>query len=135
VQRYGTRTGLRIIPLVSLPLAGVSLLLAVAAANPYFAVAMLAACFACIESSPYWAALMHVAGADTMSAGGVLNTGGNAGGLIAIPIIAYLSGHHAWTPAFILGALFAFAAGAAWLLIDPMRPSVSSRVNVRSEGD
>lgn len=123
VRRYGTRTGLRIIPLASLPLAGVLLLLAVGATNPYVAVVMLAGCFACIElnEGPYWAALMHVAGADTMSAGGVLNTGGNAGGLISIPIIAYLSGHHAWTPAFILGAVFAFAAAAAWLLIDPTR--------------
>ena len=123
VRRYGTRTGLRIIPLTSLPLAGVLLLLAVGATNPYVAVAMLAGCFACnqLNEGPYWAALMHVAGADTMSAGGVLNTGGNAGGLIAIPIVAYLSGHHAWTGAFIIGAVFAFAAGAAWLLIDPTR--------------
>jgi ACS family glucarate transporter-like MFS transporter len=128
VRRYGVRNGLRIIPLVTLPLAGILLMLAVEASNSYVAVVMLSACFGCIEvnEGPFWAALMHVAGADTMSAGGVLNTGGNAAGLIAIPIVAYLSGHHAWTPAFILGAVFAFAAGAAWLLIDPTRAPQSA---------
>lgn len=123
VRRYGARTGLRSIPLASLPLAGVFLLLAVYAANPYMAVLMLALCFTCIElnEGPFWAAIMHVGGADTMSAGGMLNTGGNAGGLIAIPLIAWLSGRHAWTPAFLLGAALAVAAGLIWLIVEPTR--------------
>ena len=49
---------------------------------------------------------MFVARADTMSATGVLNTGGNGGGLIGIPIVAYLSGHGDWTVAFVIGAVF-----------------------------
>jgi MFS family permease len=64
---------------------------------------------------------MHVGRADTMAASGLLNTGGNAGGLIATPIVAYLSGHHAWTPAFLIGAAFAVVSAAAWLLVDPAR--------------
>ena len=123
VQRYGARTGLRSIPLVSLPAAGLLLVFAVYAANPYIAVLMLALCFMCIElnEGPFWAAIMHVGGADTMSAGGVLNTGGNTGGLIAIPLIAWLSGHHAWTPAFLLGGALALVAGLTWLFIEPTR--------------
>jgi MFS transporter, ACS family, glucarate transporter len=122
-KRYGTRTGLRIVPLVSLPAAGLLQFVAVYAANAYLAVAALALCFAAVElnEGPYWAAIMHVGRADTMSAGGLLNTGGNAGGLVATPIVAYLSGHHAWTSAFVIGAGFALASGAAWLLIDPTR--------------
>jgi ACS family glucarate transporter-like MFS transporter len=121
--RYGIRRGLRILPLISLPAAGVLLFLAVDAANAYFAVAALALCFACVElnEGPYWAAIMHVGRADTMAAAGLLNTGGNAGGLVATPIVAYLSGHHAWTPAFVIGAGFAVASAAGWLLVDPTR--------------
>ena len=121
--RYGIRRGLRILPLISLPAAGVLLFLAVDAANPYFAVAALALCFACVElnEGPYWAAIMHVGRADTMAAAGLLNTGGNAGGLVATPVVAYLSGHHAWTPAFLIGAGFAVASAAGWLLVDPTR--------------
>ncbi|MBV9345339.1 MAG: MFS transporter [Gammaproteobacteria bacterium] len=123
VKHCGVRTGLRAIPLVSLPAAGVLLLLAVSAANPYLAAAFLALCFFAIElnEGPYWTAIMHVGGSDTMSAGGVLNTGGNGGGLVAIPIIAYLSGHQHWTAAFLIGAAFAFAAGLTWLITEPTR--------------
>jgi len=121
--RFGTRRGLHIIPFVSLPAAGLLLLVAVHAANPYFAVAALALSFACVElnEGPYWAAVMHIARGDTMSASGLLNTGGNVGGLIATPIVAYLSGHHAWSTAFVIGSVFAFVGAAAWLLVDPSK--------------
>jgi len=121
--RYGTRRGLHIIPFISLPAAGILLLVAVHAANAYFAVGALALCFAFVElnEGPYWAAVMHVARGDTMSASGLLNTGGNIGGLIATPIVAYLSGQHSWTAAFVVGSGFAFASAAAWLLVDPTR--------------
>jgi ACS family glucarate transporter-like MFS transporter len=121
--RYGTRRGLHIIPFISLPSAGMLLLVAVHAANAYFAVGALALCFAFVElnEGPYWAAVMHVARGDTMSASGLLNTGGNIGGLIATPIVAYLSGQHSWTAAFVVGSGFAFASAAAWLLVDPTR--------------
>jgi MFS transporter, ACS family, glucarate transporter len=125
--RFGIRTGLRILPLISLPASGVLLLVAVDAANAYLAVAALALCYACIElnEGPYWAAIMHVGRADTMAAGGVLNTGGNAGGLIATPIVAYLSSHHAWNTAFLIGTAFALASAAGWLLVDPTRRAAS----------
>jgi MFS transporter, ACS family, glucarate transporter len=123
LTRYGVRTGLRILPLLSLPAAGLLQLLAVYAANPYIAVAALALCFAAIElnEGPFWAAIMHVGRSDAMAAGGLLNTGGNAGGLIATPIVAYFSGHHAWTAPFLIGTAFAIASGALWLLVDPTR--------------
>ena len=89
-SRYGVRTGLRVLPLLSLPAAAVLQFAAVDAANAYLAVAALALCFAAVElnEGPYWAAIMHVGRADTMSASGVLNTGCNLGGVIATPIVA-----------------------------------------------
>jgi ACS family glucarate transporter-like MFS transporter len=127
-RRYGVRTGLKVLPLVSLPAAGVLEFLAVDAANPYLAVAALALCFACVEvnEGPYWAAIMHVGRADSMAASGLLNTGGNAGGLVATPIVAYLSGHHDWSAAFLIGTAFAAVSAAAWLLIDPTRRAMST---------
>ena len=121
--RYGVRRGLRLVPLASLPSAALLLLLAVHAANPYLAVLALALCFGAVElnEGPYWAAIMHVGRADAMAASGLLNTGGNAGGLIATPVVAYLSGQHAWTLAFVIGAAFAVAGAAAWLGVDPAR--------------
>ena len=127
-KRYGVRTGLRILPLVSLPAAGLLEFVAVDATNPYLAVAALALCFACVElnEGPFWAAIMHVGRADSMAASGLLNTGGNVGGLIATPIVAYLSGHHHWSTAFLIGTAFAVASAAAWLLVDPTRRAVAT---------
>ena len=121
--RYGIRWGLAIMPLLSLPAAGALQFLAVGAANAYVAVAALALCFAAVElnEGPYWAAIMHVGRADSMAASGLLNTGGNVGGLIATPVVAYLSGHHQWTTAFVIGAAFALVSGVAWLWVDPTR--------------
>ncbi len=120
-QRYGADRGLRLLPLLSLPAAGVLQFLAVDAANAYLAVAALALCFFCVElnEGPYWAAIMHVGGKDTMAASGILNTGGNLGGIVATPIVAYLSGRHGWMSAFLIGTGFAFVSAAAWLFIRP----------------
>lgn len=122
-RRYGVRWGLRLIPLVALPAAGVLLLVAVDTAHPYGAVLALASCFACVEltEGSYWAAVMNVGREDAMAAGGVMNTGGNGGGLVAIPVVAYLSGHKSWHAAFLIGACFSIAGAIAWLGIDARR--------------
>ena len=122
-RRYGVRRGLRILPLLSLPAAGVLQFLAVDAVNAYLAVAALSLCYFCVElnEGPYWAAIMHVAGSDTMAASGILNTGGNVAGVMATPLLAYLTGHGHWTLAFLIGTGFAVASAAAWLFIDPTR--------------
>ena len=123
-SRFGFRWGFRLTPLFALPAAGVLLLVTVHLSNPYGAVIALALCYGVIEltEGSYWAGTMFVARADTMSATGVLNTGGNIGGLIGIPIVAYLSGHGEWTAAFVIGTLFALVGAACWLAIDTTRP-------------
>jgi len=63
-----------------------------------------------------------VARGDCMSACGVLNTGGNIGGLIGIPIVAYLSSGGHWTAAFALGAVFALLGTLLWFGIDAEQP-------------
>ena len=132
-MRYGVRVGLRILPLVSLPAAALLQFVAVDAANAYVAVAALALCFAAVElnEGPYWAAIMHVGRADSMAICGLLNTGGNAGGLIATPIVAYLSGRHAWTQAFVIGTAFAVVSAALWLLVDPTRRAATDEAEGR----
>jgi sugar phosphate permease len=118
--RFGNRWGFRLVPMVALPVSGLLLLLTVNLSNPYAAVASLALAYAIVEltEAPFWAVTMFVARADTMSATGILNTGGNGGGLIGIPIVAYLSGQGHWTAAFVIGAAFSVLGAIAWLGID-----------------
>jgi MFS transporter, ACS family, glucarate transporter len=123
--RLGNRWGYRLVPLFAMPIAGILLLVSVDAANPYWAVAGLATCFAAVElnEGAYWGAAMLVGGGDTMAVSGIMNTGGNLGGIIGIPIVAYLSGRHLWRTAFVVGAGFAVASALAWLVIHVDQPA------------
>jgi MFS transporter, ACS family, glucarate transporter len=122
--RYGVRFGYRIVPLIAMPAAGLLLLVAIRMSNAYLAVGALAACYASLEltEGSYWGSAMTVGGDQTMAVTGFMNTGGNLGGIIGIPIIAYLSGRHLWNTAFLIGAAFAVASAACWLGIDAERP-------------
>jgi sugar phosphate permease len=62
-----------------------------------------------------------------MSASGLLNTGDNLGGLVATPIVAWLSGQHSWTTAFGVGTACALVSAILWLSVDPTRHLDSAR--------
>ena len=126
--RYGDRIGLRILPLVALPVAALFLFLTVWLANPYWAVVALCLGFAFVEvtEGSYWGAAMRLAPQDTMASTAVLNTGGNLGGVVATPIIAVLSSGQSWGIVFATGAATAIAAALLWLTIDAGRPAPSS---------
>ena len=123
-RRFGVTQGFRLLPAIALPASGLLLLAAAYGHNAYIAVAALTLSFGVLEltESCYWAGTMRVARGDTMAATGVMNTGGNLGGLIGIPIVAYLSGHQAWETAFLLGLGFALVATLLWLGVDVARP-------------
>jgi predicted MFS family arabinose efflux permease len=68
---------------------------------------------------------MQIGRRDAPAAGGLLNTGGNLGGIIATPAVAYLSSHGGWNLPFEVGAACAALSGLAWLFIDPATPARS----------
>jgi MFS transporter, ACS family, glucarate transporter len=127
-RRLGVRRGYRLLPLLTLPVAGILLLVTITVSSPYAAVAALATAFAAVEinEGAYWAATMNVARQDTGAATGVLNTGGNVAGLICQPIVAILSASGAWNLAFQTGTGFALLAAAAWLFIRSDRVMVQT---------
>lgn len=121
--RIGYRWGYRLLPMISMPLAGLLLLVAIGVSTPYAAVFALMATFFMVElnEGAYWAATMRVARSDTGAATGVLNTGGNVAGMVSAPIIGALSGAGNWNLTFMIGAVFAVVAGLCWFAIDPDR--------------
>jgi ACS family glucarate transporter-like MFS transporter len=125
-RRYGLLKGFRRVPLLALPAAGILLLLIVGAVNAYAAVAGLALCFGLVEltEGAFWGAAMTVGGSDTMVVTSIMNTGGTMGGIIGIPIVAYLSGHNHWHEAFFIGAVLAVISASAWFAIDLRTASV-----------
>ena len=117
--RFGLRWGLRLIPLISLPSAGALLLLGVHAGAVAIAVACFVLAYGLIEvnEGPYGAALMQIARADSMPGFGIINTGGNLGGVVCYPILGYLSGRGDWSAVFAIGSAFCLVAAALWLLV------------------
>jgi ACS family glucarate transporter-like MFS transporter len=121
--RIGVRWGYRLVPVVTLPIAGLLLLVTLRVATPYSAVAALTAAFFMVEinEGAFGAAIMSVARSNVAAAWGVLNTGGNAGGVIAQPLVGFLTNSGVWSGAFITGTVFSLMAAGLWLWIDPTR--------------
>jgi hypothetical protein len=63
---------------------------------------------------------MNIGRGDTMAVCGIMNTGGNLGGIISLPIIGYLSGRHSWHTCFLV--LQRSARPVSW--IDPKNAAV-----------
>jgi ACS family glucarate transporter-like MFS transporter len=118
--RLGIRRGLRLTPLLALPAAGLLMLLAVHAGSAYLAIGLLAVCYGLVEltEGSFWSAAMTIGRRNTMAVGGVLNTGGSLGGVVGIPIVAWLSGHGDWNTCFFIGTGFALVTAVFWLFID-----------------
>ncbi|HXH28103.1 MAG TPA: hypothetical protein VNL37_03595, partial [Candidatus Polarisedimenticolia bacterium] len=123
-RRIGPRWGCRAPAIAGLVLAGGFLLAGVLAADPRVAVLILSICFGCTQltEGSYWAGMSLVAGRHTSPATGILNTGGNLGGVISTPIIPVLVERIGWGPSLATGTLFALAGAALWLLVEVDRP-------------
>jgi ACS family glucarate transporter-like MFS transporter len=121
----GERWGFRAAPLLALPLSGIALVAAASAPSAVSAEIDLCAAFAAIEVTEgiYWAAAMRIAGSDSMLATGILNTGGNIGGIIGTPLVAVLTANHSWNAAFLAGAACAVFAALLWFGVDPVPKS------------
>lgn len=119
VPRFGIEWGYRLVPILALPSAAVLLLIAINAGNPYLALAALATCFGAVEltEGAFWGAAMNVGEADCMAVSGFMNTGGNFGGIIALPVVGHLAGAHAWNTAFMIGIGFAVVSTLGWFAI------------------
>jgi MFS family permease len=117
IQRLGNLWGYLLVPLAALSSAALLLLVAVNASNAYAALAALTLCFGAVEltEGAYWGAGMTVGRGDTMAVCGFMNTGGNLGGIIASLTVGYLSDHHEWRAAFLIGIGFAVVSALCWL--------------------
>jgi sugar phosphate permease len=132
--RFGARRGYRILPLTMLPLAGLFLFVGVKVSSPLWAVTALSLAYGTIETTEgiYSAATTAVAREHSMAAWGVVGTGGNLGGIIGTPIVAWLSAHGAWTAAYVTGTTAAVISGILWLWIDGSRTLVGvSKIGCR----
>ncbi len=121
--RLGPRWGFRLLPLVALPLAALLLVVVARTPSDALAVAALAGCFFATQltQAPFWAAAYWIAPEQASTATGIVNAGGNLGGIIGTWLVAMLVSSAGWGTAIATGVGFALASAATWFLVDAER--------------
>ena len=108
-KRYGVKWGHRIPVIIGLIPSAAFLMFGSITENPYLAVLSLSLCYGFIEltEGPFWSSINFVS-KKPQAAGGILNTGGNLGGVIATPLIPIMVAQFDWVIALNSGVVFAF---------------------------
>jgi ACS family glucarate transporter-like MFS transporter len=117
--RLGLTWGRRVVPIAGL--AGSALFLAMGAhtGSPRFAAVALAVSTALVLSveGAFWATMMEIAGERSGTAGGILNMGGNIGGLISPWLTPVLAAAMGWEHALHVAAVLAVIGALLWFRI------------------
>lgn len=118
-ERLGRSWGRRIVAMTALVLSAAFLVVGVDVTSAFQAVAglSLAVGFLLCTEPAYWGAVMDLGGADAGTAGGIMNTAGNLGGVVSTALVPVLVAHFGWRTA--IGSAAGLAVGAAllWLLV------------------
>ena len=103
--------------------AAVFLVIGARVENGYLAAAVLAVCTALIlgVEGPYWATANQISGKNVGFTGGLLNTGGNLGGVISPTLTPLIAQHFGWIHALDFAGLVALGAAALWLSVVPSK--------------
>ncbi len=131
-RRLGKRYGRRIQGLVGLPAAAITIVAAIAAADPIVAALLLAlaALFAALGVAPAWTLCVEIGGAHAGVVSGAMNMFGNLGGALVSLVVGFcVKDFHSWNAPLYSIAAFYLVAGGAWLFL-PASPTL-----VESSGD
>lgn len=122
--RRGPRLGRRIVAMTALGASSALLLWGVRTDNPFLAIAALSLCVGCLMSTegPFWSSAIDIAGEHAGTAGGIMNTAGNLGGVASASVVPLLVVRFGWIPALATGSLLGVVSGLLWLLIRVDQP-------------
>ncbi len=121
VERYGSRWGRRLVPMVVLTLAAALLCFGVKSGAPFTAAAAfaLALGLASCSDGPFWASAIEVGGNEVGAASGILNTGCNLGGLVGPVLTPWIASYYGWSWGLYFGSAVLMMSVLAWFFIDP----------------
>jgi len=119
VAKYGTKKGRRIVPMVGLTLSAVLVYIGsnVTDTLPTVVLLCLSLGFASSSDGPYWAAAIEASGKYSGAGGGIFNTGGNLGGLLAPTVTPYIASRLGWEWGLYAGGLIVLIGVSAWFFI------------------
>lgn len=121
--RFSLRIGRCLLPALSLAVAAVLLVIGSGTRNPA-AAAVILACSAgviFIAQSIFWAVTADIAGEHVGVVSGLMNMGGQAGGVCTASLTPLIAAHFGWQMSFVTAAAIAALGAAAWIAISPTR--------------
>ena len=127
VSRYGRKAGRRVIPVACLLLSGITLCVGINVAHPVAGVALLALSFglAACSDGPYWAAAIDIGGQHAGASCGILNAGGNVGGIAPV-VTPWIAARSSWSIGLYFAVFVLYLGVFAWFLVDPTK-SIGNR--------
>src|SRR5262249_21655685 len=91
-------------------------------------VALLTLCQGLVMSveGAFWASMTEIAPEQAGAGGGILNMGGNLGGLLSPTVTPIVAAHFGWVPALAIGAGLSVLSALLWFLVTfPARASMT----------
>ena len=122
-KRQGGERGRRLVPILALALSAAVTVIAIQLTNTTATALMLALALglAAATDASFWTAAIEVGGRQSGAAGGILNTGGNLGGLIAPALTPWIAARYGWPASLYFGCFMVLVGAALWLIISPGR--------------
>jgi MFS family permease len=116
-----SRSGRKWVATAGVTLSAGLLCAAATGAGVFLTVAMLALSlgFAAAAEGPFWSTAIEVSGDNVGAACGILNTGGNLGGMLAPVITPLIAKGFGWSGGLYFGCLMVLISAATWFLISP----------------
>lgn len=119
--RYGKRVGRCGVAVGGIALAAVFIALGTQVESARLASVVLAggAGALYLAQSSFWSVTADMAGASAGSVSGVMNMGGQIGGIVTASLTPLIARQFSWTASFLVAAVLCAAGSLAWLAVDP----------------
>lgn len=123
-RRFGTTSGRRMIAIGGMSFAAVALFLGARLPGIILSIFAfsLGAGFIFFALSAHWATTIDITKQFAGTVAGVMNWGGNTGGMISPILTPYLAKRFGWIPALEFAALILLAGSLVWFFIRPEKP-------------
>ena len=121
VASRGQKFGRRSVAMAGMAISALLLYLGAGGLGLYATVAFLSLAmgFASSAEGPFWATAIEISGEHVGAACGILNTGGNLGGMLAPVVTPLIALRFGWTGGLYFGSLMVFIGMLTWLAVDP----------------
>jgi MFS family permease len=121
VARFGPTKGRRIVPIASMASSAILLFVGASGLGDVATVALLslAVGFSMAPEGTFWSTAIQIGGKQVGAACGIMNCGGNIGGMIAPILTPIIASHFGWTGGLYFAGMMVILGMLTWFLIKP----------------